>query len=94
MQNTVYDNDYLKEIEKIIYQFIWNGIDRIKGQTLKKSYSSGGLKSPDIFLIDDTCKLKQSLRCSQSNHPIAALQKTNIDFTQLIQELRVIINLS
>jgi len=62
MQNTYYSPEKLKQIERIIFKFIWNGIDRIKRNTLMKGYSEGGLKAPDIFLINETCKFKQAIR--------------------------------
>jgi hypothetical protein len=83
MQNTCYDDIHLKEIEKCLYQFIWNGTDRIKRSLLKKSYRDGGLNAPDIYLIDQLCKLKQTARCAHTSHPIKVLQQFSLDNTQV-----------
>jgi hypothetical protein len=83
MQNTTYEDVHLKEIEKCLYQFIWNGVDRIKRTMLKKSYRDGGLSAPDIYSIDLLCKLKQTTRCAHGNHPIKTLQQFTVDYTQV-----------
>jgi hypothetical protein len=83
MQNTFYPEDKLKKIERLIFKFIWNGPDKIKRRVLMGSYSSGGLKAPNIFIINDTCKMKQAIRCSFSNHSMAAVQNTSFDLRQL-----------
>ncbi len=36
MQNTFYSANKLKKIESIIYKYIWNGIDRVKRDVIKK----------------------------------------------------------
>ncbi len=87
MQNTVYEPEHLKEIEKIIFKFIWNGKDKIKRSVLCKDYSEGGLKAPNIYHIDLTCKLKQLLRSAKTNHPIAKAQNVLIDLTQTHQNI-------
>lgn len=86
MQNTYYSPEKLKQIERIIFKFIWNGIDRIKRNTLMKGYSEGGLKAPDIFLINETCKFKQAIRTSFSTHDMAFLQKAKFDLKQLVHK--------
>ena len=83
MQNKLFTDKHLIKIEKIIYQFIWKGKDRIKRETLKKGYAEGGLKAPNIYNINKMCKIKQVLRSSQSLHPIAQLQGIQLDLTQL-----------
>ncbi len=83
MQNTYYPLSKLKKIETLIYKYIWNGIDRIKRDIIKKHYKDGGLKGPDIFLINQTCHLKQVLRSKDSLHDIAKIQGAKTDIEQL-----------
>jgi hypothetical protein len=83
MQNTIYHPDKLKKIERLIFKFIWNGPDKIKRRIMIQDYLSGGLKAPDIFTIDQTCKLKQVLRCASSNHSMATIQNSKFDLRQL-----------
>ena len=48
----------LKEIERIIYNFIWNKKrDRIKRTTMKNEYYAGGLKVPEPSLQADSLKI-------------------------------------
>ena len=52
-------NDYLKKIDKLMFSFIWdNKPAKIKRTTITATYAMGGLKMPDIFAINRTCKLK------------------------------------
>jgi hypothetical protein len=64
MQNTFFDKQSLKEIEKITYKFIWNGPDKIKRTVMREDYNKGGLKCPDIEALDNTLKLKQLSRAA------------------------------
>jgi len=68
----------LKRIEGIIYKFIWNikptsthSMGRLNREIMKSDYSDGGLKAPDIWLMDEALKFKHYLRCHTSTHPIA-----------------------
>lgn len=48
----------LKEIEKIIFNFIWNkGKDKIKRTTMKNDYHFGGLKVPDPSVQADSLRI-------------------------------------
>ena len=38
----------IKDIQKIFFNFIWNGKDRIKRNTLINTYDKGGIRMPDI----------------------------------------------
>jgi hypothetical protein len=82
LQNTTYEPKHLKEIENIVYKFIWNGPDKIKREIIKKDFNQGGLKGPDILSLDKTLKLKQVLRAGISNHSIKYAQKLIIDLNQ------------
>jgi len=41
-------DNIVKEIEKLMYNFIWSGRERVKRQTLIGGYNIGGIKMPDI----------------------------------------------
>lgn len=83
MQNTTYGEEHLKNIEKIIFKFIWKGKDRIKRSIMVKDYHLGGLKAPNIHKIDQCCKLKQVIRSARSNHPIRNIQEYQPDLSQV-----------
>jgi len=84
MQNTIFPKKDLKTIESKIYKYIWKGPDKIKRKTLIQSFENGGLKAPDPTEINDLLKLKQTLRTSQSDHPIKGILNININVTQPI----------
>jgi hypothetical protein len=75
LQNTFLNPEQLKKLESIVYNFIWNGPDKIKRDTIKKDFDEGGLKGPCIELLDKTLKLKQVARGSHSIHPIQLAQQ-------------------
>jgi len=64
MQSTFFEPKDIKEIEKIVYKFIWKGPDKIKRKIIQGGYADGGLKGPNIEALDKTLKLKQVLRAS------------------------------
>ncbi len=78
MQSTsIKENDLIK-IEEIIFKFIWNikpssshSNGRLSREMMKKSYEEGGLKAPNIWLINDSLKFKHYLRCQYNTHPIS-----------------------
>jgi len=41
-------NEVVKEINKIIYNFVWNKTDRIKRNTLIGDYGNGGMQMIDV----------------------------------------------
>ena len=41
-------NDLVKEVNSILYGFIWNGKDKVKRQALISDQKKGGLKMLDI----------------------------------------------
>ena len=78
MQATSFKEQDLKRIELIMFKFIWNikanstrSNGRISRTTIKQEYENGGLKAPDIFLINRSIKYKHYLRCHYNNHPIS-----------------------
>jgi len=53
------DKNTIKEINKILYEFVWNGKDRIKRRAFISDFESGGLKMPDI----ESFILSQRIMC-------------------------------
>ena len=47
----------LKELNSIIYRFIWKGRDKIKRLALISDYKSGGLRMPHIRTLIDTQRI-------------------------------------
>lgn len=82
MQNSHWDKKDLKKLEQIIYKFIWNGPDKIKRETLAQTHENSGLKAPSINSINNTLKLKQLIRSSQTTHPISWIQNCKIKLDQ------------
>ncbi len=72
----------VKRIEGIIFRFLWNkrwvgnpAPDRIKRNLLKLPYDKGGLKAPDIEVLERALKTKQFIRAMNSSHQINFVQK-------------------
>ena len=68
----------IKQIERIIFGFIWlsnrsdkeKGIDRIKRSILKNETAEGGLNVTDVECLNRALKLRQYIRANKTNHPI------------------------
>ena len=79
IQQTIIKTDDLKRIDQAITRFIWNKSNTsrpsglIANALLKAEYQSGGLKSPDIYSINDSIKLKNLIRTLHINHPVSSL---------------------
>ena len=76
----ILDED-LKQIESIIFKFLWNrkwvwnqAPDRIKRDYLKLPFSKGGLNAPDMKDLNSALKTKQFIRANASNHLIKFIQ--------------------
>ena len=74
-------DDDLKQIESIIFKFLWNrqwvgnqAPDRIKRDYLKMPFAKGGLKAPDMKSLNLALKTKQFIRANASNHLIKFIQ--------------------
>jgi len=85
LQATSIRNKELTKIEDIIFRFVWNTkvtssrcIGRINRNTIKASMDKGGLKAPDITIIDKSIKLKNIVRCMHSDHPISIIVKNEL----------------
>ena len=91
-------------VERIIFKFLWNkkwlgnpAPDRIKRSTLKLDYDQGGMRAPDIKILNLALKAKQFIRSSRSEHPIKWIQfwiMEEIGYHEIYKlEYRVICNL-
>ena len=51
------DNKYFSEFNDIMYKFIWEGKpDKIKRSVSSQEYCMGGLKIPNLYIINDAIK--------------------------------------
>ena len=80
MQVYEYKDNEIRNVEKIIFQFLWStknnkkGIDRIKRTIMKNDYEMGGIKVTDVECLNKALKTRQFIRASKSNHPISKIQ--------------------
>ena len=44
----VSDQEFVKEVNKIIFEFIWKGKDKVKRSVLVSDIEDGGLKAPHL----------------------------------------------
>ena len=44
----VSDQEFVKEVDKIIFEFIWKGKDKFKRSILVSDIEDGGLKAPHL----------------------------------------------
>jgi len=101
MQMCEYKENEIKRIENMIFKFLWNkrwngnsAPDRIKREVLKQDYKDGGLKVPDITIINKALKLRQFLRSIKADHPICTIQsyvteKLDYDFVYQQEYARI-----
>ncbi len=83
---------YIKEINRIIYNFIWKSrTDKLKRSIMVSNIERGGLKTPDLQLMIDSSKINWIRRyLSPENHVWKATMKSffvnhGIDFDVLLQ---------
>jgi exonuclease III len=80
MQSYEFKFAELKNVERIIFKFIWstnenqNGIDRISRAVMKNEYEMGGLNVTDVDCLDKSIKLRQFIRANKLKHPISKIQ--------------------
>jgi len=81
MQTYKFKPQDLKNVEKLIFNFIWstnekqNGIDRISRKVMKNEFEEGGMRVTDVDCLDRSLKLRQFIRADNSKHVISKLQK-------------------
>ena len=49
---------FIKDVEKLMFSFLWNGPDKISRATMFADYTEGGLKFPSIQSMIDTQLVK------------------------------------
>ena len=52
------DKETIKEINSLIYNFIWNGKDKIKRLALINNCENGGLKAPQLESLIETLRIR------------------------------------
>ena len=57
---------YINEINTLIFNFLWNGRDKIKRETLYQDFSKGGLNVPSLIQNQDSLII-QTLRRIEIN---------------------------
>lgn len=83
------DEDYIKRINKLIYNFIWNKTDRIKRNTLIGHVKEGGLGITDVDSKIKALKASWVPRLKETKHCIKSYVNSycspiNIDMDYLI----------
>ena len=58
MSNIEIPQDFVKEVEKLMFSFLWNGPDKISRSTMYAQYAEGGLKFPNLQCMIDTQLIK------------------------------------
>jgi len=87
MRATVIKNKDLKQIELIIFKFVWNikpnskkVSGKIKREIMKMDIASGGLSAPDIYSLDLALKYKHVMRALNNTHPISTIMTSHIGY--------------
>jgi len=62
----------LKDINKLIYKFIWKGPDRLSREALEQRWEEGGMAMPQPQTINWALKLQWLKRARVSDHPWTA----------------------
>jgi len=85
LQATIIKLQDLKKIEDLIFRFIWSikasnpkCIGKIRRDVLKSNIDKGGLRAPDIEMINRSIKLKHIIRCMKGSHPISIITKNEL----------------
>ena len=90
MQSIGIGEEYLNKINTILYRFIWNPqakkckkvIEKVKRETLNKTYEQGGLNMVDIRKMQDSFYLKWADRLFDSND--SSIKNTAIYFFEKV----------
>lgn len=89
MQNSYFDDECLKTIERICFSYIWNkksdktkSFERISRVKLKLPISNVGIGAPDVFILDKALKYRQVVRSTDTSclHSINYIQKELLGF--------------
>lgn len=91
------DKEFIKEVNRVLYSFVWKGKDKVKRKVLIKDIADGGLRMPDIesiiqsqrvmcvkkFLDGSPCSWKEFLSFYLNNVGGKLLFKCNFDLSKL-----------
>ena len=65
------DKEFVKEGNKIIFDFIWKGKDNVKHSALISDIEDGGLKAPHLNSIIETQRILCRCKKLKKNNPFA-----------------------
>ena len=51
-------NSFIRDVNKVLYDFVWRGPDRVKREVLVKNYEEGGLKMPCLLSMIQAQKIR------------------------------------
>jgi hypothetical protein len=67
----------LKRIERMYFSFLWKGKpERIKRSKLKNTADQGGINAMDVFILNESLKLKQVSNCLTRHDFMSEIQHT------------------
>jgi hypothetical protein len=49
--------DIIRKIHKLLFEFVWNGKDKVKRPVLIQDFSEGGLRMPDLESLIKTQRI-------------------------------------
>ena len=78
------DEQTIKEINNIFFEFLWNGPAKIKQNVVIKQYCEGGLKMVNLKAFINSMKLTWLRRVIISNSPWQSVISTTINFKELL----------
>ena len=88
MQSLVLTDAHFKEINKLLFKFIWNrhfqaskAPERIKRDIVYTPVKYGGLGMLDVSMLDKSLKLRALARLSTSNHPYLSRIFSRLDLS-------------
>ena len=92
MQCVVLSASHYKEINNLIYKFIWNrhylaskAPERIKREIMNKPIKLGGYGMLDVVSLDESLKIRAIGRLMESNHPFLTLLKDRCSLEDFFQ---------
>ena len=69
VSNIQIPDDFVKKVERMMFEFLWNGPDKISRATMYAEYVDGGLKFPNLRCMIERQLVKWIQRyIMQSNH--------------------------
>jgi hypothetical protein len=59
--------DIIRKIHKLLFEFVWNGKDKVKRPVLIQDFSEGGLRMPDLESLIKTQTIMYVKRCLENS---------------------------